>query len=235
VRSKQGTTNRLRRVLQEIIPCRRKSLLDFGSGTGKVYQDLLSSGIFDLERIAMVDVSGEMCRLAEEKVSSKTPVIVINGDEFSSRILEFAPYDVITMMQILHHLPMPGETLMALRRYASEDAVLVALTPGPLYQSNIFPYEANSPVDLVGRRTLTDWEEIIESSGWRIETIYDDRFVIDFCARKDYVSFIDSIGITNRVLGYKVSEVSTKEDPIDSEESQFFVRGQYLTFFCRLG
>jgi len=113
----------------------------------------------------MVDVSGEMRRLAEEKVSNKTPVIVINGDEFSPRILEFAPYDVITMMQVLHHLPMPGETLMALRKYASEDSVLVALTPGPLYQSNIFPYEASSPIDLVGRRTLTDWEGIIESSG----------------------------------------------------------------------
>jgi len=60
IKSKNGTTNRLKSVIQEISSPRRKRLLDFGSGTGKVYRDLVSSGRVDLERVAMVDVSGEM-------------------------------------------------------------------------------------------------------------------------------------------------------------------------------
>jgi len=234
IRSKWGTTNRLRRLVQEM-DVRGKKLLDFGSGTGKVYGDLLSRGGESLERVTMVDVSDEMCRLAKDKISDSISANVVSGDEYSPEISEFSPYDVITMMQVLHHLPMPRRTLIELRRYASKDAVLIGLTPGPLYQSNIFPYKPDDSIDLVGRRTSESWERIIESSGWQIETIYDDRFMIEFLRRRDYFSFIRSVGIVNKMSGYRILEEAAERSLEDDEEGPLCVLGQYLTFLCKLG
>jgi len=235
IRSKWGTTNRLRKLIQEMDGEKRKKLLDFGSGTGKVYKDLVSVGGCCVERVIMVDASGDMCRVARERISGVIPADIINGDEYSVEISEFAPYDVITMMQVLHHLPMPERTLIELRRYASRDAVLIALTPGPLYQKDVFPYESDAAIDLVGRRATQRWEGIIESAGWQIETIYDDRFTMEFVNEEDYTLFIRSIGITNRMSGYTFAGKAVQVPLISYEKGPIRILGQYSTFFCRLG
>jgi|GEM_PF-2580413 len=183
--------------------------------------------------VIMVDASNEMCRMAREKISDEIPAHVIHGDENSPCIAEYAPYKIITMMQVLHHLPTPQKTLSILRKYSTEDTILLILVPGPFHQSNIFPYQQNACTDKMGRFESERLGELISAAGWYVQEIYDDRFSIIFSSREDYISFIIKIGMVSKILGYKkYTDLDISKLKIDSSPTSTY--GHHLTFVCKV-
>lgn len=78
------------------------SVLDAGCGTGVLIADYLARGA---KRVLAVDISGEMCRRAEEKFKGEDRVAVVCGD--ASRLADTDHFDRIVVYNAFPHFEDP--------------------------------------------------------------------------------------------------------------------------------
>lgn len=102
------------------LPERFDSALDVGSGSGDLARLLAARA----GRVRGVDADPTIVARARERTGSAAPVTFTVGDALTD--LPAGPYDVITCVATLHHLPF-GEALALFRRHLAPGGTLVVV------------------------------------------------------------------------------------------------------------
>ncbi|WP_170158889.1 class I SAM-dependent methyltransferase [Brenneria alni] len=201
-------------------------ILDIGSGTGKIYEILRSKHKKCL--VDMVDFSKKMCAIAMAKSYRDTKANV-----YCSSLNDFKPckkYDVITSLQVIHHVPSVSEFLINCSQLMKNDGTLLVQTVGEGYLENIFGHKTNNhDLDILGRFSIRELEWEIKRTNLKLESLYSDKFNFYFNTELDVVKFIESIGTIDKINGYENGKVPEVLKRISSRE----IYGEYYTIVLR--
>ncbi|ENM5740428.1 methyltransferase [Vibrio mimicus] len=202
------------------------AILDIGSGTGKVYE--IVRGKHKNCIVHMVDFSEKMCAIAMTKsyLDTKARVFCINLNDFKP----CKKYDVITSLQVIHHIPSIGNFLTNCLRLMNNNGVLLIQTVGNGYLKNIFGRKTKTHIlDILGRFSRQELECEIKTKDLEIESFYSDEFKFHFNNKQDVVKFIELIGTVNKINGYTNNKVPKSLKKISTR----IIDGEYNTMVLR--
>lgn len=237
---KSGISDRLVRILPELVTTGMR-VLDAGAGLGKIVKRFKELNI-DLDVFAS-DISFEMTkRLASFFVDF--PSVNIFLSDIQNTCFADNSFNVVTIQQVLHHLPFPEQGLREISRVLKKDGTLVLLTVGNKYQEGIVPYLNLSMVDdPLGRISAEALKLMISEAGLHLTTIFDDYFTMRFNGLNQYYDFMNAIGSVDKTFNYRTRGITEeekkyrfydlirKEDHMD--ERLFCVTGHYITVVAK--
>ncbi len=162
-----------RRDVIQLIPDGVKRVLDVGCAEGILGKELLKRGA---EEVVGVEIVPEVCRRAEKNLTS-----VICGD-IEQIELPFKKdyFDCIVLADVLEHLREPLDTLKKLRRYLSNDGLIVSSIPNVRYIEVInmlvegyWRYAEQGVLDRTHLRffTLKEMKRLFSEAGYEITYI----------------------------------------------------------------
>ena len=155
-------TRRHRRVTR----CKNgESILDIGCGTGDFLNKMRSKGNWTTRGLEVNEKAAAYAR-------GERGLDVFTGDlaHFPSQELTF---DVITLWDVLEHLPHPGDALAKVRRLLKRDGLLILTVPNidslehKVFRENWFPLEIPRHLYHFTIETLTT---LLEKEGFRLVT-----------------------------------------------------------------
>ncbi|STU48688.1 bifunctional 3-demethylubiquinone-9 3-methyltransferase/ 2-octaprenyl-6-hydroxy phenol methylase [Klebsiella pneumoniae] len=197
IKFKDGISNRMEILLDDYV-FDEHTILDIGSGTGKVYEML--RGKQKKCVVDMIDFSEKMCAIAMAKCYQDTDAKV-----YCTNLNDFKPckkYDVITSLQVIHHMPSIRDFLLRSSKLMNYNGVMLIQTVGGGYLENIFGLKTKSHnLDDLGRFSKWELENEINNTELEIDSFYSDRFSFYFDSDIDIVKFIESIGTVHKING----------------------------------
>jgi len=175
-------------------------ILDLGAGAGKVADKVLSAE--PTAKLVLVDHAPGMVRVLSERFSESPQVTIICADLQRIReVLGDQQFDLITLFQVLHHVPYPGAALRVAARHLRQGGRAIILTPGPRYQETIFPRTSR---DGLGRRQISSWLKLAEAAGLDIESVHNDSFAFHFRNGVAYAHFLHRVGSLEKLARYRL-------------------------------
>lgn len=166
-----------------------KRILDIGCGNG-VYSIEMAKYA---SSVIGIDINPDAIRQA---LSNKESQHVDNINFYCSDVGEFEhkeKFDIITMIEVLEHIPDDKEMLLYLRRFLKDDGELILFVPNKLY-----PFETHGMhvlgmnVQWKGSTPFLSWMPAWIRKGLVDEKIYTERSLIDLLQRSwFYATAID--------------------------------------------
>ncbi len=168
----------IRKEIIDLIPPNTKRILDIGCGEGNTAYE--AKIFLNADYVAGIELNEQACAIAKEKLDK----IVCGNIEIIE--LPFDPnfFDCIICADVLEHLVNPWDVLIKLKRYLSEDGVLIASIPNLQYivpviriLLNKFEYEDYGILDRSHLRffTLHTIQKMFSDSGYEIIKIAYNR------------------------------------------------------------
>lgn len=155
-------------------------LVDIGCSTGLFLRVAQASG-WD---VSGVEMSPDSSRVARDRYGLDVQTGTIADSHFPAKSL-----DVVTLWDVIEHLPQPGEALEPIREWLADDGVLILETPNI---DGLFPsmsYKLARRLDhwphpeppghlfQFSKKTLAS---MLLKAGFRIENIRDERIPLDY-------------------------------------------------------
>lgn len=225
IKRKNGISNRMEILLGNYV-CDSHTILDVGSGTGKVYE--IVRGKCKKSIVHMVDFSERMCAIAKAKSYQD-----INASVYCTTLNDFKSckkYDVITSLQVIHHMPSIDEFLTNSLRLMNDNGIVVIQTVGDAYLENIFGRKTSEHnQDILGRFSKQELEREINTTDLEIESFYSDKFNFYFDNELDVVKFIEAIGTVHKINNYTNGKIPEVLKEISSRR----IDGEYHTMVLR--
>ncbi|GBD39714.1 Ubiquinone/menaquinone biosynthesis C-methyltransferase UbiE [bacterium HR37] len=156
----------LDKIIEEFIPhLRKKSLLDFACGTGRVLTYLESK--FDASY--GVDISTNMLRVAEQRVKKAK---LVNANLLTSPNLLVGPFDMITAFRFFLNAEqsLREQALLSLRQRMHRDSILVANNHGsyPSLRSLTLRLQRKLRSTEINEIKQADFENMLQKAGFQI-------------------------------------------------------------------
>ncbi|WP_312754575.1 class I SAM-dependent methyltransferase [Rummeliibacillus suwonensis] len=180
------------------------NVLEIGSGTGKIIKKILN-----MEKeinLFATDLSIDMLQKIKKNTKNSKINLVVN--DAHSLPFRNNTFDLIILQQVIHHLRHPERAMMEIGRVLKKGGKILLLAVGSGYQKNIFPFSnLHITEDYLGRITVTDIQNLVESAELSLITIFQDFFKFTFANFESYFRFMDSIGALNKPFGYRTDHV----------------------------
>jgi 2-polyprenyl-3-methyl-5-hydroxy-6-metoxy-1,4-benzoquinol methylase len=173
-------------------------ILDLGAGAGKVAEKVLAAE--PTARLTLVDHAPGMVRNLRERFSGNQRVRILQADlHVLPKLLSGERFDMITLFQVLHHVPRPGMALKTAASLMAAGGCVIVLTVGPRYQEAVFPRTRR---DGLGRRQISNWVALAEAAGLDVEVVHNDQFLRRFRDGLAFAQFQHSNGSLEKLAGY---------------------------------